>query len=441
MKSELDNQSVHRYMRVYNYYKQLILSEQLAAGSKLPSIRRCAAELQISRTTVETAYMVLAAEGYILSKPQSGFYVTDIAKARKKAEFLNSRKQMEEKPVLYNFVSANVDRKSFQFDLWRRYIKSALRQDERLLSYGEPQGEYDLREVICKYLQSNRNVICTPEHIVIGAGVQSLLHILCPIIQERKNIVFHNPKFKQGRAIFEDYRFKLCDGRDNTLPDVYYISPSQATAWGEVLSVQKRMELIREAADGDILIIEDDYNSEFCYYHHPAPSIQGLAGGDGVVYLGTFSRLLLPSIRLSFMVLPPKLQELYCQRKDFYNQTASKAEQIALCQFIRDGHLESQIRKSRKLYQTKTKALCSAAEKVFGKKAKISPCEAGFLSLLELCTEKSAQELAAEARKEGIAVLPAEMGDGKTKLMLSCAAVPAEQYQEALEKLYKCVYR
>lgn len=93
MKPELDNQSVHRYMRVYNYYKQLILSQQLAPGSRLPSIRRCAAELQMSRTTVETAYMVLAADGYIISRPQSGFYVTDIGRTRKTAEFQKSADQ------------------------------------------------------------------------------------------------------------------------------------------------------------------------------------------------------------------------------------------------------------------------------------------------------------------------------------------------------------
>ena len=269
MKPELDNQSVHRYMRVYNYYKQLILSQQLAPGSRLPSIRRCAAELQMSRTTVETAYMVLAAEGYIISRPQSGFYVTDIGRTRKTAEFQKSAAQKEKKPVLYNFASASVDRETFRFELWRRYIKSALRQDERLLSYGEPQGEYDLREVLCRYLQNNRNVVCTPEHIVIGAGVQSLLHILCPLIEGRKKIAFYNPGFRQGRAVFEDHGFELCD-RKQEQPDVCYVSPSQATAWGDVLSVGERMKILREASEKNILLIEDDYNSEFCYYHHPS---------------------------------------------------------------------------------------------------------------------------------------------------------------------------
>lgn len=440
MKPELDNQSVYRYLRVYNYYKELILSEKLVSGSRLPSIRQCAAQLQISRTTVETAYLALAAEGYILSKPQSGYYVTDIAKVRKTTGFVENSKTVKEPAIQYNFASANVDRNSFRFDIWQRYIKSALRQDERLLSYGEPQGEYDLREVLCNYLRKNRNVVCTPEHIVIGAGVQSLLHILCPLIKDRKKAAFQNPQFRQGRAVFQDYGFELSDSVEDTDADVYYLSPSQITAWGEVLPVQKRMELIRKASEQDILLVEDDYNSEFRYYNQPVPSIQGLAGGRGVVYLGTFSRLLLPSIRLSYMVLPPELMECYIKKRDDYNQTASKAEQIALCQFIRDGHLEAQIRKSRKLYQAKTKALCSEIQRVFGERAKISPGSAGFLSLMEIDTEKSAAELARLARNEGITVYPVELGDGKTRLMLSCAEVPVRQYPEAFEKLEQCFF-
>lgn len=441
MKPELDNQNVHRYMRVYNYYRELILSGQMAGGSRLPSIRRCAAELQMSRTTVETAYMVLAAEGYIISRPQSGFYVTDIRMTKQKTAFQTSRKTEARLPIRYDFASANVDRKSFQFDLWRRYVKSALRQDERLLSYGEPQGEQELREVLCRYLQNNRNVICTPEHIVVGAGIQSLLHILCPLMKERNKVAFQNPQFKQGRAVFLDHGFELAEKLEGSDSDIYYVSPSQITAWGEVMHVQQRMELIRGAYEKNILIIEDDYNSEFRYYHHPTPSIQGLSGGKGVVYLGTFSRMLLPSIRMSFMVLPPELVERYEKRKELYNQTASKAEQIALCQFIRDGHLESQIRKSRKLYQAKTKALCKEVKRVFGEKAEVNQGEAGFMLLVTMKSEKSAEELVRQAKKAGIAILAAPHGEkkGNPQIMLSCAGLDVEQYPEALQELYNSV--
>lgn len=440
METEKKHAARSRYLQVYDYYKTLILEEKLTCGSRLPSVRQCAAELQISRTTAENAYMALAAEGYILSKPQSGYYVTDIAERRRRAVFHKTAEETPAPPILYNFASANVDRNSFRFDIWRRYIKSALRQDERLLSYGDPQGEYELREALCRYLRKKRNVVCTPEHMVIGAGVQSLLHILCPMIKERRTVVFANPQFRQGCAVFEDHGFEV---KEEMAADkgVYYLSPSQMTAWGEVLPVQERMELIRTAAQREILLVEDDYNSEFRYYNQPVPSIQGLAGGSNVVYLGTFSRLLLPSIRLSFMVLPPELLSDYQTRKEQYNQTASKTEQIALCQFIRDGHLEAQIRKAQKLYQAKTKALCSEVQRIFGGDAKIYPGSAGFLSLMEVKSEKSAKELAALAAREGIAVYPAEPDAGFPRLMLSCAEVPAEQYAEAIEKLWNCFYK
>lgn len=161
---------------------------------------------------------------------------------------------------------------------------------------------------------------------------------------------------------------QMSEAMRHTGRSVCYLTPSQMTVWGEVMPVGDRMKLLKDAAREDMLIIEDDYNSEFRYYNRPTPSLQGLSGGRGVVYLGTFSRLLLPSIRMSYMVLPPDLLKRYQERGRFYNQTASKAEQIALCQFIRDGHLESQIRKSKKLYAAKAKCLCDAVRRILEKK-------------------------------------------------------------------------
>ena len=198
------------------------------------------------------------------------------------------------------------------------------------------------------------------------------------------------------------------------------------------------MKILREASEKNILLIEDDYNSEFCYYHHPSPSIQGLAGGNGVNYLGTFSRLLLPSIRLSFMVLPPDLLEKYQRRRDFYNQTASKTEQIALCQFIRDGHLESQIRKSRKHYLAKTKILCSEAKRIFVEEAKVTAGETGFVSLLEIFGAGNLREVLYRAEEKGFAFFSADESEQGIRLALSCAAVPVEKFSEALQLLKQC---
>ena len=437
----LENEEIPRYLRVYEYYKDLILSGQLQAGIKLPSIRKASVQLQVSRTTMESAYMLLAAEGYIISKPQSGYYVTDIGSKENQYEDLpKSYKGPEENKVLYDFVTSNVDRDSFKFELWRRYMKSALRQDERLLSYGEPQGEYDFREVLCGYLQKERSVVCLPEQIVIGAGVQSLLNILCPLLKGRKNILFHNPNFTQGRAIFEDYNFEIATEQDEIDGGIYYISPSQLTKWGGVLNITERRQLLKEAQRQDFLIIEDDYNSEFRYFQKPTPALQGLAGGQGVIYLGTFSKMLLPSIRMSFMVLPPELLEAYEARRGMYNQTASKAEQIAITQFIRDGHLNSQIRKSRKIHLAKSMELAATVEKVLGTKGEPRIGETGFHVYVTLDTDLSAEVVARRAKEKGLLVLPeVDSGEGRPTIMLNIANVAVSDYETAMTLLKECL--
>lgn len=427
-----------RYLKVYDFYKKIILDGQMKAEQKMPSIRKGAMQMQVSRTTMEAAYMLLAAEGYIISKPQSGYYVTEMAEKQKEQMeqkvAIRERKQL----VKYDFVSSSVDQESFKFDLWRRYMKSALRQDARLLSYGEPQGELEFREVLAGYLRETRSVVCSPEQIVIGAGVQSLLHILCPMLKERKYVTFHNPNFIQGTAVFKDYDFEVRRGKMES-GGIYYISASRTLENGGILSPRERLELIREAAEQDQLIIEDDYNSEFQYAQRMIPSIQGLAGGKGVVYLGTFSKMLLPSIRMSFMVLPPELVGCYITRREQYNQTASKVEQIAITQYIRDGHLMRQIRKSRKIQETKAEKMVQMAKTIFGTDTKIHMEESGFYVVLEKKSRDSSEELEQRALELGIKVkvVSKKKEEGVAKLILECTNVGVEEYEEALHALKK----
>lgn len=436
MKIEMEKQEVTRYLRVYNYYKELILSEKMLPETKLPSIRKGAVQFQVSRTTMESAYLLLAAEGYIISRPQSGYYVTDIAKKQNRiTELQKNRKLKKEADMQYDFVSFGVDKESFQFELWRRYMKSALRKDERLLSYGEPQGELEFREVLCNYLRENRSVICSPDQIVVGAGVQSLLHILCPLLRERKKIAFYNPNYMQGITVFEDYKFEITDDYKMAKDGIYYITPSQMSRSGSVMNINERYALIKDAAEKNILLIEDDYNQEFRYFQKPAPSLQGLAAGKDVIYLGSFSKMLLPSIRMSFMVLSPDLQEQYERKKAFYNQTASKAEQIALTQFIRDGHLERQIRKSRKIHLAKANELAAAAKEIWKGSCETQIEEAGFRVCLEFESRWSAAELTGKAKEMKIAVMPVGEADGRVKISLSTANVPVHAYREALKRI------
>lgn len=444
------------YMQLYEYYKRRIINGEIKSGTRLPSIRRCAAELELSKTTVETAYFQLAAEGYVTSKANSGFYISDlssftqsIASQKNQADIKGKYVYADKRAnaIKYDFASSSVDRESFDFALWRRYMKSALRDDERLLSYGEPQGEYDLREAICEYAAKSRDTVCTPEQVVIGSGVQSLLYILCASMGERgSNAAFSGFYFEKGETVFRDMGYKVFTypgradvsefSRDNI--SVVYVSPSGFNERGEVLPVHDRLRLIEYAGENGALIVEDDYDSEFRYYGRPVPSLQGLDAGRNVVYLGTFSKLLIPSLRVSFMILPTSIMPKYEKIKNSYSQTASKAEQIALGRFIRDGHLSSQIRKVRKLYMNKSRKLCSDAERIFGEKAKCEVSEGGFLIRLDVISERECEELKAAAGENGIALRAVtESGEKNIKsAVLSCSSMPSEKFEEALKKLY-----
>lgn len=432
MRLELDSKETHLYMQVYHYYKNLILNKKLKPGSKMPSLRRCASELQISRTSVESAYLLLAADGYIISRAQSGYYVTDLAK-KQSSPILHTKKA--EPVIRYDFASSGVDRDSFHFDIWRRYIKSALRQDERLLSYGEPQGESELREVLSTYIHERRNVICSPDDIVIGAGIQSLLHILCPLLADKKTVSFPNSSFLQGISIFEDHGFSI--HYKEKCCDIIYVSPAHMTKWGEIMPTSRRIELIRYASQHNSIILEDDYENEFVYMQRPTPSLQSLSGGQNVVYLGSFSRLLLPSIRLSFMVLPSDLSKQYHAQANRYNQTASKMEQIALCQFIRDGHLSSQIRRLRRLYSGKLKELHHAVQTVFGEQARIRIGAAGISLALTLPSPICGELFQDLALKNGVRVGILPDNKEELELILSCSSSPTSDFLPGCRILYE----
>ena len=408
------------YLQVYEHYKNLIMERRIPAGSRMPSLRKCSAELKLSRTTIENAYLQLAADGYIVARAQSGYYVTNIAE-QKPVSTTSWHANLPS--IQYDFASNGVDHESFRFDLWQRYIKSALRQSDRLLSYGEPQGEADLRQVLADYIRQRRNVNCSADDIVIGAGVQSILNLLCPLIHDRKTVSFPNASFVQGSTIFSDYGFEV--QYRNKDCDVIYVSPAHMTKWGEIMPVSRRMELVHYAAAKGSLIIEDDFENEFVYFQRPTPSLFNLAGGHGVVYIGSFSRLLLPSIRLSFMVLPPSLSRKYAAVAERYSQTASKAEQIALCQFIRDGHLTSQ----------KLKALENEVRNTFGSNCTIQTGAAGTSLALTIPYARTGLELKKEARMHGMSLLILEENAATITILLSCSSITTDDFAPACQLL------
>jgi GntR family transcriptional regulator/MocR family aminotransferase len=346
-----------KYIEIYNYYKTLILSHQIKSGDKMPSVRKATKLFDVSKTTIQNAYFELQANGYIISAPKSGYYVSDFVAQTKNENITKNEKSL----IKYDLKSGDADKDSFNLNLWQRYIKSALRQQDRLLSYSEVQGEQDLREALSDYIREKRNVVASPERIVVGAGVQCLLNILCSLIKERETVSFPDESFYQGMSLFKDYGYEV-HTRDKDAK-IIYVSPSHMTSYGDVMPIKRRLELVNYSKKTKCLVIEDDYDNDFLYQTKPTPSLYALSNASNVVYMGSFSNVLIPGIRISFMVLTPKLADELEKNKDKYSQTASKTEQIALCQYIRDGHIQSQTRKVRRLYTNKTKAFYEAIKK------------------------------------------------------------------------------
>jgi len=378
----------------------------------------------VSRTTVQNAYFTLAADGYIISEPQSGYYVS--YKERKETD--SDKRNGKAARILFDFTTDTADRESFDFNIWRRYVKSALRQDEKLLSYSEPQGELLLREAVADYIREKRNVTASADRIIIGAGVQTLLSVFCSLIDERTTVSFPDKSFIQGASLFADYGFDVHYRYKDA--DIIYVTPSKMTRRGNVMPNRRRVELIEHASKNHSLIIEDDFESDFLYNTKPTPSLHALSGGSNVVYLGSFSKLLLPSIRISFMVLTEELAEKYKSNMFKYNQTASKTEQIALYKFINDGHLKAQIRKTRRFYTSKTKHFAELLKQAFPNAA-VEISENALQIIMETDFRKSTDCF----HNNGIKIFIDAVTNGKIKLCLNTSSVCESDYERAIYAL------
>lgn len=415
-----------KYNELYNRIKKEITDGQIDYGEKLPSVRKASELYSVSRTTVQNAYFALSADGYIISEPQSGYYVS----YQKKKKSTESKAENTADKIKFDFTTDTADRNSFDFNIWRRYIKSALRQDDRLLSYSEAQGELLLREAIADYIREKRNVTASADRIVIGAGVQTLLAVFCSLIDNRGTVSFPDRSFVQGASLFSDYGFDV--KYRNKDADIIYVTPSKMTRWGDVMPNKRRVELVAHSAQNGSLVIEDDFESDFLYNTKPTPSLHALSGGSNVVYLGSFSKLLLPSIRISFMILTEELAEKYKQNIFKFNQTASKTEQIALYKFINDGHLKAQIRKTRRFYTAKTKLFAEKLKTEFPT-ANIEISENALQIIMKTDFNRNTDTFL----QNGIKIFIDEYKNGRIKLCLNTSSISEKDFDSAVKSLKK----
>lgn len=373
------------YAQLYSTIKNNIENGNIQKNIKLPSIRKLSEDLKISKTTVENAYSQLCAEGYIINKPQSGYYTVQLLINNLKTNTDNILdKNRIESNFKYDFTGKSVDIGDISLKLWKKYIRYIINCEYLITSYGHPQGERSLREALSKYSYGVRGVVAGSDDIIIGAGTQPLLYLLCGLL--RKNygsiIAVERYGFTYAEKVFEDCNISIdkidCDENgiiinslEKSQARILLINPSGNLQTGNALKVDRRTAILDWAEKNNCIIIEDDYNGELKYSTNPVPAMQGY-NKSRIVYLGSFSKLLLPSVRISYMVLPNDLLEIYNNNKHMYNQTASKMEQLALGKYIADGQLERSLRRLRKIYRDKSEYIINVLYNAFGDRVKVS---------------------------------------------------------------------
>lgn len=453
------NDKTPLYIQLYQFFKTEIEQHRLAEGAKLPSIRGLAASLSVSKITVEKAYQQLMSEGYIDNNERSRYTVNkfeSIAFKTREPFVLSGAAPGEavaEPDIVYDFASGEMDIDGFDFALWKRYVNKTFLHKERLMGYGNSSGEAELRHELAGYLHNSRGSNAYAEQIIIGAGVQNLLSTLCSILQvEHDSIAFEEPGFRNGRQIFADHGFRIIpikmrpDGMDmnelgQSKAKLVYVSPSHQFPTGYIMPAGKRARLLSWAQQMNGLIIEDDYDSEFRYYGRPIPALKGLDRGDNVVYLGSFSKVLPPSIRISYMVLPEKLLAIYRQKSFLYKQAASTVEQLALAKFMADGHLERQIRRLRKRYHEKSVLFFATLRQVLGKRVTVKATESGLHTIIQVHSAATAAELVERAQLQGCRVAAVEdfyvqrPQENLPQIMLYFSKIPAHDIPAAISRL------
>ena len=410
------------YEQIYEHIRQEIREGKLLAEERLPSTRSLAEYLQVARSTVEYAYEQLLSEGYIESKPCKGYFVCPLEDLLQLEESLPIRENTEKKTeqvqeeYLYDFSPNEIDMSYFPFGIWKKITKNILTDgNSELFSQGEPQGDYDLRLTISRYLHSSRGVNCTPQQIVVGAGNDYLLMLLEKILGRRVKIAMENPTYKRAYQIFQSFAYEIVtvdmdeSGMQiNRLNEedvsAAYVMPSHQFPTGAVMPIGRRRELLKWADIGEQrFLIEDDYDSEFRYRGKPIPSLQASDAHGKVIYLGTFSKAIAPAIRVSYMVLPEKLLQIYRENCYFYSCTVSRIDQRILNEFIRDGYFERHLNKMRKHYRNKHDILMECL-KPFEKEFVISGEHAGLHLLLTAKKNTAEDQLVCAAAKRKVKV-------------------------------------
>ena len=470
--------------QLFEQIREAILSGRLAPGTGLPASRTLATELEVSRNTVLGAFERLLAEGYIEGKTGSGTRVSrvlpeDLLTTRSKAEKNQKNPLLAGKlsrlagglerpafrdrhatPGTRSFRPGLPDLENFPFELWGRLNARFWRHPPHdMLHTGEIGGYRPLRQSIAAYLGAVRGLHCSADQIMITSGAQQALDLISRMIIDPGDKVWvENPGYSGLRATLmaaggaihhipvDQDGLSVQTGRRKA-PDAVLaaVTPSHQFPLGVTMSLARRLELLDWANDANAWILEDDYDSEFRYGGKPLSALQGLDDKGRVIYVGTFSKVLFPSLRLGYVVLPEGLVDAFQNLRSSIDDHPALALQPALHRFFEEGHFASHIRRQRKLYAERQQLLIQALKKHASGLLDIEPHEAGMHLVADInptcgLTDQEISRRALEAGLEVPALSKYFEGPERTEgLILGYAGLTATEIDDGIKRLVEVV--
>ncbi|QRG67120.1 PLP-dependent aminotransferase family protein [Brevibacillus choshinensis] len=448
--------------QLYTELCAIILRGDWEAGQKLPSTRKLAEELQISRNVAVEAYEQLYAEGYIESRQGSGYYVSAgiyLEQHARHIEVLSTREiPVDSASQTIDFRSGVPALEHFPRTTWGKIVQRVCQEAPlSAFGYGRPEGRFELRQVISRYLYRTRGVQCKPEQIVITSGATQALTLIAKVLlTSGSRVVIEDPITQDIQTIFKTAGAVLLPVPadefglvTDQLPDPHasspsfvFVTPSHQFPLGGTLPIKRRLQLIRYARESGSYIVEDDYDSEFRYDSPPISSLQGLAE-ERVIYIGSFSKILSPGLRLGYLVLPLDLVERYQSAKWFSDLHTPTIEQLALAVFIEEGHLEKYINRVKKVYRKRRQTLCEALERAFSETGniRILGASAGLHIVVSFAGIRFSPVLLNQLENTGVRVYPVEEhalspGRHTDKLIIGYGNVSEQQIEEGVRRLY-----
>lgn len=498
---DMEGDSLYEYL--YRRIREDILEGRIRAGEKLPSKRSFAKNLGVSTVTVESAYAQLAAEGYIRSVPRSGYYVSKIdqtlltparpvhsgeeRQSKSEAEFGGRTEKWSERwgerenqgpgageiaPRTgdggakrgdeIDLVSGSMDPAQFPFTIWAKLMREVLSgRREELMTRAPGGGVPELRQAIADYLLQYQGIRVKREQVIIGAGTEYLYGLLIQLLGQDKVYALEDPGYEKVTRVYRSHLVKTAyipmDGEGvrvdrlrESCADIMHISPSHHFPTGVTTPIGRRYELLGWAGEAPgRYIIEDDYDCEFRLAGRPIPSLQSIDRQGRVIYMNTFTKSLTPTIRISYMVLPPGLLDDFAGKLGFYSCTVSNFEQYTLAEFIRKGYFEKHINRMRNYYRGKRDELLRAVgESPLGELAAIRGADAGLHFLMEVKTGLEDEELIRRAAGQGVRISclsqyshgTASGGEVRGSLIVNYSGLAAGQEREAVRRLYLACY-